>query len=152
MSKKPVDNGHDSRHIVVTLDIHPVDKGQRRIVASAAFPGELPLIEVGTFADLQGLITRTWLGVQKRKVKPVTVKADKPAAEAPEGEGVATAAIDGDEPSDNQPTATPDDQLVVTDPVIEGDDAPADEPQAVPSAPESVGTELAQTEMELSHV
>ena len=63
--------------IIITATVGPLKNGKRAVLVSAAPEGELPVVEMGNFAELKTLFDTVWLALLKRAPMVVPDKARK---------------------------------------------------------------------------
>ncbi len=125
MDTKPKDT-------IITITVSPVANGKRRVLISGAPEQEMPVVRVGTFAELHHLLDEVWVMLQKRKPQVVKVKAEKPAAK-PTAKTAATKSEDADQDEVEEGTKQGD-QLV--------EDTPDEAPDPVKKAFDDAGGNL----------
>jgi hypothetical protein len=71
---------------IITIAIAPLSGGKRKVVISGAPELEMPIVKVGTFADLHRLLDEVWVALLKRQPQVVKVKTGsaKPTKESGE--------------------------------------------------------------------
>lgn len=134
MAKTP-----EPKPTIITVEIAPLKDGKRKVVVSGAPEKEMPVMKVGSFAELHHMIDVVWIELQKREPQVVTVKEEKAktATKPPVKKDDADKADAGPETAETAITETVDEAPDPAEKALDDaggnviQDAP-DEPEALP--------------------